>query len=66
MGFATIIHGVAPVNVNSETKIDNINEGRWFYSLYTNQSDEVKNRHTGHSVTKKIKIDNKNLFPPAE
>ena len=62
VGFATIIHGVAPVNVNFEPT-ESINDGRWFYSLYTNQSDEVKNRHTGYSVTKKIKIDNKNLFP---
>lgn len=65
VGFATIIHGVAPVNVNSEPT-ESINDGRWFYSLYTNQSDEVKNRHTGYSVTKKIKIDNKNLFPQVE
>ena len=66
IGFATIVHGVAPVNRNKNPDWNDINDGRWFYSLYTNQSDEVKNRHTGHSVTKKIKIDNKNLFPPVE
>ena len=35
-----------------------------FYSLYTNESDEVKNRHTGYGVTDKIEIDNELLFPP--
>ncbi len=63
VGFATIIHGVAPVNVNSEPKSESIEDGRWFYSLYTNQSDEVKNRHTGYSVTEKVNVKNKNLFP---
>jgi len=64
IGFATIVHGVAPVNRNKKPEWNEINDGRWFYSLYTNESDEVKDRHTGYGVTEKIKIDNKLLFPP--
>ena len=63
IGFATIIHGVAPVDKKSDPNWDDINNGRWFYSLYSNQSDEVKKRHTGLSATKKIKIKDKSLFP---
>jgi len=64
IGFATIIHGVAPVNRNKTPEWNKVSDGRWFYSLYTNESDEVKNRHTGYGVTEKIKINNDNLFPP--
>jgi hypothetical protein len=64
IGFATIVHGVAPVNRNKDPRFKDVNDGRWFYSMYTNESDEIKNRHTGHGVTEKIKINDKNLFPP--
>ena len=64
IGFATIVHGVAPVNRNKDPKWEDMNDGRWFYSLYTNESDEIKNRHTGYGVTEKIKINDKSLFPP--
>jgi len=62
VGFATIVHGVAPVNLNKLPNWEDINDGRWFYSLYSNQSDEIKNRHTGQPI-EKIKIKNKNLYP---
>lgn len=64
VGYATIVHGVAPVNRQKDPNWKDINDGRWFYSLYTNESDEVKNRHTGYAVKDKIKIDNNLLFPP--
>ena len=64
IGFATIVHGVAPVNRNKDPKWEDVNDGRWFYSLYTNESDEIKDRHTGHGVTEQIKINDKSLFPP--
>ena len=52
IGFATVQHGVAPVNLNKEPNFDDINDGRWFLGLYSNQSDEVKDRHTGKAVNK--------------
>ena len=66
IGFATIVHGVAPANRKKEPswKTKTMEDG--FYSLYTNESDEVKNRHTGYGVTDKIEIDNELLFPPLE
>ena len=64
IGFATIVHGVAPVNRNKDPDWNDTNDGRWFYSLYTNESDEVKDRHTGFSVTEQIKVNDKSLFPP--
>ena len=66
VGFATIVHGVAPTNRTKNPDWHDQNDGRWFYSLYTNESDEVKNRHTGYGVTDKIEIDNDLLFPPQE
>ena len=66
VGFATIVHGVAPVNRKKQPSWSDQNDGRWFYSLYTNESDEIKNRHTGHGVTDKIKIDNELLVPPLD
>ena len=64
IGFATIIHGVAPVNRNKDPEWEDVDDGRWFYSLYSNESDEVQDRHTGYSVTEKLDIKNENLFPP--
>ncbi len=65
IGFATIVHGVAPANRHKDPNWEDINDGRWFYSLYTNESDEIKNRHTAHAAAKdEVKIDNDLLFPP--
>ena len=66
IGYATVYHGVAPVNLNKEPNWEDVNDGRWFLSMYSNQSDEVKTRHTSKSVTKKIlinKTDKKRIIP---
>lgn len=49
IGYATVYHGVAPCNkgLNADW---NSSSGRWFLSMYSNASDEVKDRHTGHPV----------------
>ena len=62
LGFSTVQHGVAPVNVGIMPDWDDINNGRWFLSMYSNESDEVKKRHTGHSIKNEITIKNKNNF----
>ena len=49
IGYATVYHGVAPCNRDKEPNWDST-EGRWFLSMYSNASDEVKERHTGHAV----------------
>ena len=49
IGYATVYHGVAPCNRDKEPNWDS-DEGRWFLSMYSNASDEVKDRHTGHPV----------------
>ena len=64
IGYATIIHGVAPVNIKKNPDWNDINDGRWFLSMYSNESDEVKNRHTAHAISDKIKIIDKSIFPP--
>ena len=66
IGYATVYHGVAPVNIDKEPDWNNINDGRWFLSLYSNQSDEVKVRHTSTSVTSKVEVmekDKKRIIP---
>ena len=35
-----------------------MNDGRWFLSMYSNQSDEVEKRHTGHSISEEVNINN--------
>jgi hypothetical protein len=50
IGYATVAHGVAPVNLDKASNFDDKNDGRWFLGLYSNQSDEVKVRHTGKAV----------------
>ena len=50
IGYATVAHGVDPVNVDKEPNFDDKNDGRWFLGLYSNQSDEIKERHTGKPV----------------
>ena len=49
IGYATVYHGVAPCNREKEPDW-NSTDGRWFLSMYSNASDEVKDRHTGHAV----------------
>lgn len=63
IGYATIIHGVAPANRKKNPDWSNINDGRWFLSMYSNESDEVKNRHTGYSVSEKVKIEDPSIYP---
>lgn len=53
IGYATIYHGVAPCD--RDLKPDwNSDNGRWFLSLYSNASDEIAKRHTGHPVKLKL------------
>lgn len=49
LGYATVVHGVAPCD-RGKTPSWEEKDGRWFLSLYSNASDEVPNRHTGHPV----------------
>ena len=66
LGYATIQHGVAPINKDKQPNWNDVNDGRWFLSMYSNESDEVKNRHTGYSIKDKIVIDDiskSRLFP---
>ena len=62
LGYSTVQHGVAPVNINKSPDWNDINDGRWFLSMYSNQSDEVNNRHTGYSIDNNIKIFNENDY----
>jgi len=54
IGYATVYHGVAPVDRHKEPNWES-DDGRWFLSMYSNESDEVANRHTGHAVRLSIK-----------
>lgn len=49
IGYATVYHGVAPADRHKEPNWE-LDDGRWFLSMYSNASDEVPNRHTGHPV----------------
>ena len=49
IGYATVLHGVAPCDVHKIPDTSKT-DGRWFLGLYSCASDEVKNRHTGHPV----------------
>lgn len=49
IGYATVYHGVAPCNRDKPCDWNSM-DGRWFLSMYSNASDEVKDRHTGHPV----------------
>lgn len=49
IGYATVYHGVAPCNRDKSPDWNSM-DGRWFLSMYSNASDEVKDRHTGHPV----------------
>ena len=54
IGYATVYHGVAPADRHKEPNWE-LDDGRWFLSMYSNASDEVPNRHTGHPVKLSIK-----------
>jgi len=49
IGYATLAHGVTPCDVHKIPDLSKT-DGRWFLSMYSNVSDEVKDRHTGHPV----------------
>ena len=53
IGYSTLIHGVDPVNINSEPNI-NKTDGRWFLGLYSNDSDHKKDRHTAKPEKSKM------------
>ena len=54
IGYATVYHGVAPCDTDQEPDWDTP-AGRWFLSMYSNASDEVKDRHTGYAVKLNLK-----------
>ena len=49
IGYATVYHGVAPADRHKEPNWE-VDDGRWFLSMYSNASDEIPDRHTGHPV----------------
>lgn len=54
IAYATVLHGVDVVDRHMEKEVDwNSMQGRWFLSMYSNASDEVKDRHTGYAVNLK-------------
>ena len=66
IGYATVYHGVAPVNINKKPDWDDVNDGRWFLSMYSNETDIYEKRHTSSGISEKITIDSNlksQLFP---
>lgn len=61
VGYSSIYHGVAPVNANKRPNWNDLNDGRWFLSMYSNSSDEVIKRVTSSGTTEKF--EDKRLFP---
>jgi len=49
IGYATVIHGVEKIDPHKKREWSE-SAGRWFMGLYSNTSDEVKDRHTGYGV----------------
>ncbi len=49
IGYATVAHGVEPCDVH-KIPDESQTDGRWFLTMYSNASDEVKDRHTGYAV----------------
>jgi hypothetical protein len=49
IAYATVYHGVAPADRHKAPDWER-DDGRWFLSMYSNASDEVPDRHTGHPV----------------
>jgi hypothetical protein len=50
VAYATVLHGVELVDGHREADWNSM-AGRWFLSMYSNASDEVKDRHTGYAVS---------------
>lgn len=66
IGYATVYHGVAPVNLDKKPNWKDVNDGRWFLSMYSNESDVHKIRHTSSGVSEKIIFNEKiktKIFP---
>ena len=61
IGYSTIYHGVAPINIDKTPDWNNGEEGRWFLSMFSNASGEVKSRVT--SASTKEKFEDKRLYP---
>ena len=57
IGYATVCHGVAPVNVNKNPNWEDVNDGRWFLSMYSNETDIYQKRHTSSGINEKIIFD---------
>ncbi len=49
-GYASIMHGVDKIDGLENCEWDT-NKGRWFIGLYSNDSDEVKNRVTSKTIS---------------
>jgi len=49
IAYATVQHGVDVVDEHKPVDWDSI-DGRWFLSMYSNVTDEVKDRHTGYNI----------------
>ncbi len=54
IGSSSVYHGVAPVNPEKLPNWDDINDGRWFLSLFSNASDEVRNRITSSKTVEQF------------
>ena len=67
IGCATVYHGVAPVNVDKDPNWSDVNDGRWFLSLYSNETDIHKKRHTSSGVGEQIVLKQdllSKIYPP--
>ena len=68
IAYATVYHGVAPVNTNKKPDWDDVDDGRWFLSMYSNETDIYEKRHTSSGgKIKNITIDSNlksQIFPP--
>ena len=63
IAYATVYHGVAPVNTNKKPDWDDVDDGRWFLSMYSNETDIYKKRHTSSGgKIKSINIDTVKSF----
>ena len=48
--YPTVEHGIKTINKGAEIDWES-DGGRWFMGLYSNASDEMKNRHTCQGLT---------------
>lgn len=61
IGYSSVYHGVAPINIDKAPDWNSGEEGRWFLSMFSNASDEVRKRVTSASI--KEKFEDKRLYP---